>query len=685
METISDDETELIRIKKENKELRKKLHKTSSYVDRFNMIVENSHGWIWEVDTNGVYTYASPQVKDVLGYEIDEVIGKTPFDFMSEDEAKRIVEVYGEIAFNQKAFSKLINVCIRKDGSQIHTETSAKPLYDEDGIFLGYRGIDFDRTREISKELDLETKTLSLEQALKEQHTLLLNVINSISDFIFYKDSNLHYIGCNQAFCDFVGLPMESIIGKTDFELFDKDDAEQFRSIDTMVFKNMSSHSNYEWVTHSDGRKLSLLTEKSPLIDKNDALVGMVGISKDYTVNHNLENQLAQQKEAFEAIFEYSSDGILLIENGKFTSCNQSIVEMMGASSKKEFLNRHPSELSPKFQPDGRESFEKAEEMMNICLKNGRNQFEWVHTRKNGEDFWTEVLLTRLNINNKLTIHVSWRDISDRKKLENDLEASNAKYKELISKLDTTVKDQSAQLIKQSRMAQIGELLSMIAHQWRQPLGSIASVAINVKVKLSLLDLEEYNKESAQTLNNFVDQRMDEIESYVKSLSTTIDDFRTLYKPDKVMEYNSIIKPIHHALMLMKLSFNDNSITVKESHNVETPILMHNNEIMQVIMNLLKNAEDNFLENNVKNPPIYIESSKVDDKIIIDIKDNGGGIPKFLQEKIFEPYFSTKTEKNGTGLGLYMCKIIIEDHHNGKLNVFNKDDGACFSIELPMK
>lgn len=540
------------KLKKENRELKQKLKKASSYVERFNILVENSYEWVWEVDANGVYTYASPQVKAVLGYEPKELIGKTPFDFMSEEEAIRVSKIFSYISSKEESFSKLINICIRKNGTEAYTETSGQPFYDEYGLFMGYRGIDFDRTQDMNE----------------------------------YK---------------------------------------------------------------------------------------------------NVKNALNEQKEAFETIFEYSSDGTLLIEDGKFIACNQAIVRIMKASSKEDFLNMHPSELSPEFQPDGRASYEKAEEMMNICLEKGHNHFEWVHRRKDGEDFWAEILLTRLNIKNKSVIHVSWRDISDRKVLENDLEASNIRYKQLISELDLKVKEQSAQLIKKSRMAQIGELLSMIAHQWRQPLSSIGSVAMNVKIRLSLQDDKNKDDEETEKLYDFINKKMNNIESFVSSLSNTIDDFRTLYKPDKIMKQSSIIKPINNAKSLVEASFIDNSIKVKESLNNDITIHMHQNEIMQVILNLLKNAEENFLVNDTKNPTIFIETSVDDESAVISISDNGGGISNEIKDDIFNPYFSTKDEKNGTGLGLYMCKIIVEDHHKGKLSVSNRDKGACFSIKLPIQ
>ncbi len=800
---------EIEQLKEENEKLRTKLKQSSCYVDRFNMLVDNSFEWVWEVDANAVYTYASEHVEFVLGYKPEELIGKTPFDFMHEDEAKRVGPIFAKIASEQKPFSKLLNFVVHKEGHVVYTETSGQPMYDEEGQFKGYRGIDFDRTVEASTKKELEEKNASLESALRAKHELLLNVTNSISDFLFYKDTDFRYTGCNQAFSDFLGLPIDFIIGKTDYELFSKEFAELFRSMDRRVIEGLEEYSNYEWVTHADGRRLYMLTQKSPLFNTQAQLIGMVGIARDITKEHKLEEdlkrsnaylvsaqsiakighwewdivadklfwsdeiynifgykpqefdatydafiatihpddklmvtlevnksidnkdtyniyhriilhdgsekivhevghaiydkdelpvkmigtvqdmtelkrteeELAKQKEAFETIFEYSSDGALLLSDEGFTACNQAIVQMFKAADKDEILQMHPSQLSPEFQPDGRSSYEKAEEMINICKQNGRNNFEWVHSRINGENFWAEVLLTRIEINDKPIIHASVRDISGRKLLENTLEASNKKYQELVSDLDEKVKEQSIQMIKQSRMAQMGELLSMIAHQWRQPLSSITAITSRIKIKLALAENESIDQNNSA----YLDQQMNEIEILTQSLSSTINDFRTLYKPDKVMHYTRLSDPIERALKLIDISLQNNEIEVQKDYYNDTSVQMHANEVMQVVLNLLKNAEDNFLEKKTHNPTISIKTEEKEGYILIEICDNGGGIETSVIENIFDPYFSTKSDKNGTGLGLYMCKIIIEQHHQGRLDVINKDAGACFKIQLPIQ
>jgi len=265
----------------------------------------------------------------------------------------------------------------------------------------------------------------------------------------------------------------------------------------------------------------------------------------------------------------------------------------------------------------------------------------------------------------------------------------------LTSGEDITLKrQQEIKLIQQSKLAQMGEMISMIAHQWRQPLGAISSTSIDLSMKIELemfnLKEEKGRKECQAYFNN----GLQEIDGFVQNLTNTIDDFRNFYKPNKQTEITSLCKPVNKAINIIKASFTSESIEIIEIFCFtcqNKKVKLYTSEMMQVILNIFKNSQDNFKEkalkdgasHKIKNPKITISCKCTsDDKIILDICDNGGGIDEDILPKIFDPYFSTKDEKNGTGLGLYMSKTIVEEHHNGKLQVSNRDDGVCFTIEL---
>jgi signal transduction histidine kinase len=273
---------------------------------------------------------------------------------------------------------------------------------------------------------------------------------------------------------------------------------------------------------------------------------------------------------------------------------------------------------------------------------------------------------------------------SFKKKLNNSIEACLAyEEKEQEVKLEVEKNKQKDLLLQQqSRLAQMGEMISMIAHQWRQPLASISSIAVAIKIKLSF---EQYNFSTLQGQNEFIDNlelQVDDIENLVETLTSTIDDFRDFYKPNKQLNSTNITIPIEKSLNIIKNQIQNQNIKIKQNYNTFDEASIYDNELMQVILNIFKNSMDNFKYKNKENPIITILTKKENEKIIISICDNGGGIKPSIINKIFDPYFSTKDDKNGTGLGLYMSKIIIEQHHKGKFYAKNIDNGVCFFIEI---
>jgi len=222
---------------------------------------------------------------------------------------------------------------------------------------------------------------------------------------------------------------------------------------------------------------------------------------------------------------------------------------------------------------------------------------------------------------------------------------------------------------QQSRLAQMGEMINMIAHQWRQPLNAITTTAVTLQLSAQREKLtHEKAIELAKKINGFA-----------QHLSTTINDFRNFFKSTKDKVESNLESILESVLGIIESTLKNNNIKLdiirkSEAVNFET----YENELKQVILNLIKNAEDALLEKEVKDPRISVI---IEGKKLI-VKDNAGGIPEDILPKIFDPYFSTKLKKDGTGLGLYMSKIIVEEHCGGTLEVHNDDEGAVFTVTL---
>ena len=240
-------------------------------------------------------------------------------------------------------------------------------------------------------------------------------------------------------------------------------------------------------------------------------------------------------------------------------------------------------------------------------------------------------------------------------------------------KMREAMHEQEELMVAQSRHAAMGEMISMIAHQWRQPLGVIAMHANNI---LADIDLESLDSQ-------IVKETMQAITKQTQHLSHTIDDFRDFFKPDKAMMQVSPKEIIEETLLVIGASLKGKGISVEVACPQDITLVTYSRELLQVMLNLLKNAKEALVESNEAQKNIWITVLDAGDFVIFRVLDNGGGIKQEVLPRIFDPYFSTKEAQNGTGLGLYMCKTIIYKHLKGTVIAYNKDHGACFEVTLP--
>jgi len=234
-------------------------------------------------------------------------------------------------------------------------------------------------------------------------------------------------------------------------------------------------------------------------------------------------------------------------------------------------------------------------------------------------------------------------------------------------------------ILQQSRLAQMGEMISMIAHQWRQPLSTISAISTNMQLAFAFDQFDLSKEEQREEQKKFFLNEFSNLDKNLKDISSVIDDFSSFYKPDnepKPIKFENIISK---SLNMMPHLMKDNEIEFIVENKSDRLEKVYVNELSQVIVNILKNAQESFINNSTKKPKIKILTEDYNIKIC----NNGSKIDKDIIGKIFDPYFSTKDEKNGAGLGLYMSKIIVEKHHRGRLSVQNLKNGVCFSIELP--
>lgn len=252
---------------------------------------------------------------------------------------------------------------------------------------------------------------------------------------------------------------------------------------------------------------------------------------------------------------------------------------------------------------------------------------------------------------------------------------------ELNRTLDQRVRDEIAKrkeqenlLIHQSRLAAMGEMIGAIAHQWRQPLNALSLVLQNMRIQHGYGELSD---ESMQRMQLKAAQ-------LIERMSSTIDEFRNFFKPSKHPAAFNLAQNVKSAADIMEGVLKNHSIELVLQCDDRIELFGIAGEFSQVVLNLLSNAKDAVLDSRQQQPRIVVRAARAGDRVHLDIEDNGGGIESALLNKIFEPYFTTKDEGKGTGIGLYMSKMIVENNMNGSLEASNTGAGARFRINLPL-
>ncbi len=318
---------------------------------------------------------------------------------------------------------------------------------------------------------------------------------------------------------------------------------------------------------------------------------------------------------------------------------------------------------------------------------------------KDGSTFYVNTTVTPiLDKDDNIVEYIAIRyDVTKEVLLKKELEKKEYELEQLNESLEIRVKEQTQQLQElnqtlelrvqeeivkneekqkvmfwQSRLASLGQMLANIAHQWRQPLTELSLATFNIK-KAAV------NKNDEDVKKFYVESK-----DIIKNMSNTIDDFTNFFKPDKQKKYFYLKDSVNESLSILKKIIKRENIII-ETNFMNIEVLGVTNELSQVIINLIQNSKDAFNQNNIEEKIIKITTSKKDRCAIIKIEDNAGGISEENIDKIFEPYFTTKHSSSGTGLGLFMSKMICEQAFNGTILVERNKDGITIIIKIPLE
>ncbi|MBF0607782.1 MAG: PAS domain-containing sensor histidine kinase [Candidatus Magnetobacterium sp. LHC-1] len=502
------------------------------------------------------------------------------------------------------------------------------------------------------------------EQMSREKSIYLDCILNSSTDMgIIATDIDLYIKYYNQEAERLLGFKKDEVLGKTVTQMHKLANVAPLRFSSTLERLRKTETHNFAIQLKKDDGVCFIEARVSGIWDEQTTLVGYVMMIKDVT------RQRAEQERMRRLIRSVESAGesvVITDTSGVIEYVNPSFTKLTGYEAR-DVIGGKPNLLK-----SGLHSANFYKGLWDTILGGEVWHGELTNKRKDGSLYDAQLTVAPVfaDSDNKIEGFIAiQRDISELKAL----------HKSLAIKVENGIRENQEQqqmLVQQSKMAAMGEMIGAIAHQWRQPLNGLGVMIQDV------IDAYEYGELNKEYLDNFTSDALKQI----SFMSNTIDDFRNFFRPSKEKAEFSVVRTIRKVIDIVRAMLYTNNINLRLTGEEDITVTGYRNEFMQVMLNLINNARDAILQSrehkDTQDGLISIDVSRDSAVVRIEIKDNGGGIPDDIRNKLFEPYFTTKGEGHGTGIGLHLSRVIIERNMGGRLYADNDAEGAVFTIEV---
>jgi len=509
----------------------------------------------------------------------------------------------------------------------------------------------------------------------------LLDILERQNNLIVRVDSQNRFLYISQAYADFFGLEKNEMLGKVFIPPICEEDVVAFQNIHNTIKQTKTAATIIQRELTQNGWAW-FEWNITPILDENGEIKEIQSVGQDVT-------SLISTKDTLNLIFqalEQSSAAVLITDtDGKIIYANQKFKQLYKYEDE-DLIGENPRILK-----SGLTNETIFDEMWQSILRGEEFNCELTNKTKDGNLKWVLISISPIkNECGEITNFVAIsEDIGPQKQMESELRGAKQQLEHVNEALEREVEERTAELrlsnmllksqiserkraeeekeqkekllAQQSKLASLGEMINMIAHQWRQPLTAISTAAINIKTKKELEILDE----------TALDSILDSILSHTQKMSSTINDFLNFFKPSRQKEHFCISVALKESLNLIGAQLCGRGIKVDQADPCIINVFGFKNELEQVFINVLSNARDAFETIRSAEKKISISCFSNDDMLGIEFCDNAGGIDEQIFDRLFEPYFTTKEPGKGTGIGLYMSKTILQKSFSGDMKLEN--------------
>jgi len=605
---------------------------------KYKTAVEQSANSIVITDIEGKIEYVNKSFCNLYGYKKEEVIGQNPRVLKSGNQSKILYRELWENLIKGKSWSGEFENRT-KDGNIVWVRANISPIFDDDKNIINLLGIQ-----------ENITESKQTHQLLQYNEKKMRDIFSSMNDMVFQidKDGVYQYIAPTNS--DFFIVNQNELLGKSFYDIFPKENADLFMSYVTETLNSYKSIVK-EYSLNINDKIAWFEVRMSPISDDQ-----VIAIIRDITKRAEVTESLKKSELKFRNLFEQSGDAILMIKNGRFFECNQAALDMLGYSSKEQLIFKNPDDISPLYQEDGITSKSKAIKMMEMAINKGSHRFEWYHTKKNGQIFPVEILLTSTkDFDGENIIHTVWRDISDQKKKEKEI----IEAKEEAEKAD---KFKTA-------------FLANMSHEIRTPMnGILGFTELLLDPDLSLEEKEHFVqiiRKSGLNMLNIINDILDvsKIESGEVELN--------------LVQHN-VVDTMNYLYDFFKVEIEKKGMQWIRVYDVNADLTINIDQykLNELLTNLIKNA---IKYSHVGQIKMGVQKRKND--LLFFVEDTGIGIPYEKQDKIFDRFIQADNDIThmvyGTGLGLSISKAYVEMHQGEIWLESTPGKGSAFYFTIP--